>query len=633
MMIEVKGTRSATTETPAAAQGYDFPKEQRRTRTPYAIAIALTGLFVYLRSIVEDWAQPFEPPFPPEKDDGDQPMPVETASLLHTAAEEAAATEEPEGPDHSGRPLMQFYVPASFQRLDSPEVSTFMQPETPIAWTGIPPVALAPVAANDNAGGAKSPPPAGGGSDATPAPGEDGGGPATDPPQEPGDDDDGEYPAANRAPRVSGPVYLMDVASCAVLLIGLFDLLRHAEDPDGDVLSVADISVSSGTIVQGESGWLYSAESRFTGEVTVSYRISDGEFAVSQTAHFRVLDRAVIAGGDGDDNLLGSMCGDDIDGGDGDDNIDARGGDDVIHGGAGNDHIVAGDGDDIVHAGPGDDIVFGGNGNDVIYGGAGDDRLFGDAGDDILFGEEGDDYLSGGDGDDILYGGDGDDILHGDAGDDVVYGGDGDDILHDGDGEDIVTGGAGDDRIVASLDGDADIFDGGEGHDTLDYSAATESLTIDLAGGQATGAEIGQDTITGFEAVMGGGGDDHFIVGHLAVTLTGGDGDDLFEFTGPPPSDPLPEPMRFEITDFRAGDRVRMSKYDLFEKVFDRLEDEFERIYGDDVDDDDVRIKYRHENEEGRERTIIEADFNRDYAYETTITLEGRHLLVIVEHA
>lgn len=638
MMIEVKGSRSAATEAPAAAQGYAFSQEQRKTKTPYAVAIALMGLFVYLKSILENWARPHDRPYAPEKEGEGQGEPADVASLLRAGPEETpvadAADQGSDGPGHSGRELMQFHVPASFRLLDSPEVSAFMQPEIPIAWSGVPPVPLALVAHNDNAGGSRSPEPiAGGKPDAAPTPDENGGGPTPDPGStDMPDDDDDEQPATNRAPRVFGPVYLMDVGSCAILLIGLLDLLRNAHDPDGDALSVADISVSSGTIEQTGTGWLYSAGSRFAGEVTISYRISDGELAVLQTAHFNVLERGVIAGGDGDDNLLGSMCGDDIDGGDGDDNIDARGGDDVVHGGAGNDHIVAGDGDDLVYAGPGDDIVFGGNGNDVIYGGAGNDRLFGDAGHDILYGEDGDDYLSGGAGNDVLYGGAGNDILYGDAGNDILYGGDGDDVLHDGDGEDIVMGGAGADRVVASLDGADDAFDGGEGYDTLDYSAATGSLTIDLAGSQATGAEIGTDTITGFEAVVGGKGDDHFIVGHSAVTLTGGDGDDLFEFVGPVPSDPLPEPLRFEITDFRAGDRVRMSKYDLFEKVFDKLEDEFEKIYGDDIDDDDVRIRYRHENEDGRERTIIEADFNRDNTYETTITLEGRHLLVIVEH-
>ena len=51
------------------------------------------------------------------------------------------------------------------------------------------------------------------------------------------------------------------------------------------------------------------------------------------------------------------------------------------------------------------------------------------------------------------------------------------------------------------------------------------------------------------------------------------------------------------------------------------------------IDDDDVRIRLRHESDEKHERTIVEADFNRDSTYETTITIEGRHLLVIVEHA
>jgi hypothetical protein len=33
------------------------------------------------------------------------------------------------------------------------------------------------------------------------------------------------------------------------------------------------------------------------------------------------------------------------------------------------------------------------------------------------------------------------------------------------------------------------------------------------------------------------------------------------------------------------------------------------------------------------QRTFIEADFDDDDIYETTITLQGHHILVIVEHA
>lgn len=648
MIIEVKGSRSPAPEAPAAAQGYAFTREQRKSKTPYGVAIALVGLFAYLKSILTGSAREDDSAYRPAGE-GD-PADVADAAALPPGPDEemttAAIDGEPEA-QGSGRPLLQSYTPARFLPVDAPEMGAFMQPEIPLIWSGLPPVPLALIAENDNAGAPgvrpgpegpdggtpSGPGPQDGPDDPSPPDGDDP--PCAGQPAAPcGDDDDEDGPqTGNRAPRVSGPVYLMDVASCAILLIGLLDLLRNAEDPDGDVLSVAGISVSSGTIEQTDGGWLYSSAPQFAGEVTISYRISDGEFAVLQTARFAVLPRGSIAGGAGDDNLLGSMCADDIDGGDGDDNIDARAGDDVVHGGAGNDHIVAGDGDDLIHAGPGDDIVFGGDGNDVIYGGAGDDRLFGDAGDDILYGEDGDDLLSGGDGSDLLFGGDGDDVLLGGDGNDRLFGGDGDDVLHDGDGEDVVVGGAGDDHVVVALDGDDDTFVGGDGDDTLDYSAATQDLTIDLVNSVATGAEIGTDTIDGFETVLGGTGNDHFILGHAPATLSGGGGENTFEFTEPAASEPSAEPVRFEITDFRAGDRVRMSKYDLFEKVFDKFEDEFERIYGDDVDDDDVRIRYRHEKDDERERTVIEADFNRDDIYETTIALEGRHLLVIIEHA
>ncbi|MEF9603871.1 hypothetical protein O4J55_16560, partial [Paracoccus sp. PXZ] len=186
---------------------------------------------------------------------------------------------------------------------------------------------------------------------------------------------------------------------------------------------------------------------------------------------------------------------------------------------------------------------------------------------------------------------------------------------------------------IAALDGAGSSLDGGEGTDVLDYSAAEDCLLIDLDAGLAVGVEIGTDVITGFEAVRGGSGDDHFILGDAPACLEGGGGNDLFEFL--PPAAPEPgtvvETRSFEILDFKVGDRLRMSKYDLFERILDKQEDEFERIYGEDFDDDDIRIRFRHERDDEIDRTVIEADFNRDDIYETTITLEGRHLLVVVE--
>ena len=155
--------------------------------------------------------------------------------------------------------------------------------------------------------------------------------------------------AVNRAPRINGPVYLADVFGCAIALIGLSDLLRGASDPDGDVLRVQNITVSSGTLTQTAEGWYFDAA--MLGPVTVTYQITDGKLSILQTAQFSVLKTPPIIGTAGDDLLVGTICADEIDGRDGNDNIDSRGGSDTVNGGNGNDHIVAGSGNDLIRAG------------------------------------------------------------------------------------------------------------------------------------------------------------------------------------------------------------------------------------------------------------------------------------------
>lgn len=70
------------------------------------------------------------------------------------------------------------------------------------------------------------------------------------------------------------------------------------------------------------------------------------------------------------------------------------------------------------------DVMTGGNGNDFIYAGFGDDRLFGGNGDDELDGGAGDDQLSGGRGNDLLTTGAGADLI-------IVGRGNGEDVVSD----------------------------------------------------------------------------------------------------------------------------------------------------------------------------------------------------------
>jgi Ca2+-binding RTX toxin-like protein len=671
MIIQAKATKESPAQTDPA-QRYTLKNTEKKSKTPYILGLMFTSLLVYLKSMFPSLGQQDEDAEAAAATDATDMVPetLSVAEQLPPGLDPEPTGTTPPQAVGSGRALVELQAPAEFMLIESPVVE-FMVSEPGIGFAdfsqfgvgrratndnndtgiGIPPEPVRPVIP-----GPVTPPPDGPGDPDDPGDTDggdpDGPGDPDDPSDPPGDgDEDHECPhecngtsdcdeeeEANRAPRVSGPVYLMDVSGCAILAIGLADLLRNAVDPDGDELSVRNLSISSGNLTASAEGWIFQGGPQLQGLVTITYQVTDGELSVDQTAYFSVL-RNRIEGTCEADIIVGTMCADEIDGMEGSDNIDARAGHDIVSGGAGNDHIVAGAGDDVVFAGSGNDIVFGGDGDDHVSGGSGDDRLFGEQGDDIIFGEAGDDSLSGGKGDDILDGGEGDDALEGGEGNDVLTGGAGrdlvkagagDDVIVDGYGEDKNLGGGGDDHVIAALDDSDDHHDGGDGRDTLDYSRTTQGVELDLVEGEARGAEIATDAIACFEAVIGGAGDDRITIDDaVAMVLTGGEGDDIFEFA----SSQEHAPTTHTILDFEVGDRIRMSKYDLFEKMLDELEDQFEAIYGDDIDEDDIPIRYRHDRTDELNRTLVEADFNDDDVWETTIVLDGHRVLVVVEHA
>src|SRR5690606_33260281 len=109
------------------------------------------------------------------------------------------------------------------------------------------------------------------------------------------------------------------------------------------------------------------------------------------------------------------------------------------------------------------------------------------------------------------------------------------------------------------------------GFDTLDYSATTKGVMIDVNNGIAAGFEVGEDSFENFEAFVGGTGDDHFIAGGTDTQLTGGGGDDVFEFrttTGSTDTSvSAVSTNQHTIIDFNVGDRIRISKFDIFERA------------------------------------------------------------------
>lgn len=198
-----------------------------------------------------------------------------------------------------------------------------------------------------------------------------------------------------------------------------------------------------------------------------------------------------------------------------------KGGADSANLGAGNDTVIAG-----VDAVGTNDSYHGDAGFDMLDYSAATNDLFVD-----LYFDQAYDNGGVGIGSDTISGfesaitGSGNDVVYGSAKSDVIDGGAGDDTLYGDHGNDVVIGGLGDDTLFgdrngpSAQDGDFDI---------LDYSRIGQSIDLDLTrtGSEASGAGIGTDTFTEFEAYVTGLGDDVFKGDGAAQTffVTGGNG-------------------------------------------------------------------------------------------------------------
>jgi serralysin len=146
-------------------------------------------------------------------------------------------------------------------------------------------------------------------------------------------------------------------------------------------------------------------------------------------------------------------------------------------------------------------------------GGGGTDTL---SGFEAILGGSANDVLTGDGNANVIYGYNGNDSLYGGAGNDDLYGGLGDDTIDGGDGIDVISGGAG-----------TNILNGGAGFDYVDYRDSIAAVTVSLAitTAQTTGGG-GTDTLSGFEAILGGSANDVLTGDGNANVIYGYNGND-----------------------------------------------------------------------------------------------------------
>jgi len=117
----------------------------------------------------------------------------------------------------------------------------------------------------------------------------------------------------------------------------------------------------------------------------------------------------------------------------------------------------------------------------------------------------------------------------------AVEGAEGDDVLSlaggavEGSAVQGVTlrGGAGDDMLRAALG--PNTFEGGDGSDTIDYSATAQVGLVNLSGGTTLHVDGSVDTLRTIENVIGSPGDDRIVGDAADNLLSGGAGDDAID--------------------------------------------------------------------------------------------------------
>ena len=176
----------------------------------------------------------------------------------------------------------------------------------------------------------------------------------------------------------------------------------------------------------------------------------------------------------------------------------------VIYGEGGNDNLRGNDQNDTIYGGAGNDLIYGGAGDDVLYGDGGKDKIYGGAGDDTIYSLNNDtiySYKS------TLDGGENNDKIYNYSDEASINGGTGEDFIYSTGNNVTITGGAGDDVISlksgSQVNADGNVVDysskavltyhSGDGNDIVHgFSSCT---TLKIIGAEYSTLQSGLDVI------------------------------------------------------------------------------------------------------------------------------------------
>ena len=144
----------------------------------------------------------------------------------------------------------------------------------------------------------------------------------------------------------------------------------------------------------------------------------------------------------------------------------------------------------------------------------------------------------------------------------------------------------------------------------------------------ADGLDIGHDLIAAFEEVIAGSGDDHIVAGSTSVSMTGGDGNDTFEFHR---ADEDQQAMTVrKITDFTVGDRIVAATYEISYLQEDGIEETISDMFDDiylSTNGDHRPVRFRFEEVDSNQLTLVDVHDRPDTDEFFTIELVGHHHL------